>query len=275
MSVYLIAVLLGLLEGLTEFLPVSSTAHLILAGALVGFDDPTGSFKVMIQLGAVLAIVSVYAATIWRTVTGLPTRAEARRFAAGVLLAFLPAVAAGLALGDLIERVFLAGEASAGAAMIIAGVLIAGGVVMLGAERLRPPAVVHAADAIPLWKSFAIGCCQCLALVPGVSRSGATIIGAMLLGVERRAAAEFSFFLAMPTMLGAFAYSFWKNREALDFSQLGVIGVGFMAAFAAGLVVVRLFLGIVSKWGFAPFAWYRIVLGAAILSLAGAGVFGG
>jgi undecaprenyl-diphosphatase len=159
--------------------------------------------------------------------------------------------------------------------MIIAGVLIVGGVVMLGAERLRPPAVIHAADAIPLWKSFAIGCCQCLALVPGVSRSGATIIGAMLLGVERRAAAEFSFFLAMPTMLGAFAYSFWKNRDALDFSQLGVIGAGFIAAFVAGLVVVRLFLGIVSKWGFSPFAWYRIGLGAAIFALAGAGVFGG
>lgn len=274
MSVYLIAVLLGLLEGLTEFLPVSSTAHLIIAGALVGFDDPTGSFKVMIQLGAILAIVVVYFQKIWATVIGLPTKAEARRFAFGVVLAFLPAAVAGVALGDVVERVFLQGSASATAAQIIASVLILGGVIMLAVERFRPEARVHSVDEIPVWKSLAIGCCQCLALVPGVSRSGATIVGAMLFGVERRAAAEFSFFLAMPTMLGAFTYSFWKNREALDFSQLGVIGAGFAAAFVAGLVVVRLFLGIVSKWGFAPFAWYRIGLGGVIFVLVGAGVLG-
>lgn len=268
---WLTALLLGFVEGLTEFLPVSSTAHLILLGKALGFDDPTGAFKVMIQLGAILAIVVVYAQKIWATLAGLPSKPEARRFALSIGLAFLPAAAAGLLLGDIIERVFLEGEASAEAARIIASVLILGGFVMLAVERFRPPVKDTAYDRLPIWKSVAVGCCQCLALVPGVSRSGATIVGAMLLGVERRAAAEFSFFLAMPTMLGAFTYSFFKNRDALDFSQIGVIAIGFAAAFVAGLVVVRLFLGIVSKYGFAPFAWYRIALGILILATLGRG----
>jgi undecaprenyl-diphosphatase len=265
MADWIIALILGLIEGLTEFLPVSSTAHLILLGKWLGFDDPTGSFKVMIQLGAILAIVVVYIRKILSTVMGLPTRAEARRFALCVVLAFLPAAFAGVLLGDLIETLFLEGEASAAAARIIATTLILGGIVMLVVERFRPQPTTPDIDSLPVWKAVAIGCCQCLALVPGVSRSGASIVGAMLLGVERRAAAEFSFFLAMPTMLGAFTYSFWKNREALDFSQLGLIGVGFVGAFIAGLIVVRLFLGIVSKYGFGPFAWYRIALGGLIL----------
>lgn len=261
----LTALLLGFVEGLTEFLPVSSTAHLILMGKALGFEDATGSFKVMIQLGAILAIIVVYFDKIWRTVRELPTEAAARRFAASIALAFLPAAAAGVALGDIVERVFLEGEASAAAARIIAATLIVGGAIMLWVERNRPKAVHFAADDLPVWKSVAIGCFQTLALVPGVSRSGATIVGAMLLGVDRRAGAEFSFFLAMPTMLGAFTYSFLKNREALDFSQLGVIGVGFLAAFVAGLIVVKLFLGIVNRYGFAPFAYYRIALGVVIL----------
>ena len=265
----LIALLLGLIEGLTEFLPVSSTAHLILFGRWLGFDDPTGAFKVMIQLGAILAIITVYFQKIWSVVVGLPTRAEAQRFAGGLVLAFLPAAFAGVLLGDLIETFFLEGQATPAAIRVIALALIVGGGIMLVVERFRPASTTTSIDDMPVWKAVAIGCFQCLALVPGVSRSGATIVGAMLMGVERRAAAEFSFFLAMPTMLGAFTYSFAKNYAALDFGQGTVIAVGFAGAFVAGLVVVRLFLGIVSAYGFAPFAWYRIALGALLLVLMG------
>lgn len=263
------ALLLGIVEGLTEFLPVSSTAHLVLLGGVLRFDDPSGTFKVMIQLGAILAIVVIYLRRILETVTGLPTRPEARRFALAIGLAFLPAAAAGVLLGDTVERIFLDGQASAAAARIIAFTLIIGGYVMLAVERFRPPPTDMSVDDIPVWKSVAIGAFQALALVPGVSRSGATIVGAMLLRVERKAAAEFSFFLAMPTMLGAFTYSVMRHHEKLDFSQLQAIGVGFLAAFAAGLVVVRVFLGIVSRFGFAPFAFYRIALGVLILGVYG------
>jgi undecaprenyl-diphosphatase len=190
------ALVLGIVEGLTEFLPVSSTAHLILLSRALGFDDPSGSFKVMIQLGAILAIMVVFAGKIWDTVTGLPTKPEARRFALGLFVAFLPAVAAGVLLADFVETLFLEGQISPAAGQIIATTLIVGGLLMLVVERFRPTPTDMAADALPLWKSLAIGCCQCVALIPGVSRSGATIIGAMLFGVERRAAAEFSFFLA-------------------------------------------------------------------------------
>lgn len=269
MSEILLAFFLGVVEGLTEFLPVSSTAHLTLLAALTSFNDETGAFKVMIQLGAILAILVVYFQKIISTVLALPSKPEARRFAVSIVVAFLPAAVAGVALGDIVERVFLEGQLSEPALAIIATVLIVGGFAMLAAEIFRPAPVEHAADALPIWKSLAIGCCQTLALIPGVSRSGATIVGAMLLGVERRAAAEFSFFLAMPTMLGAFTYSFFKNREDLDFSQLGTIGVGFIAAFVSALLVVRAFLAIVSRYGFAPFAWYRIGLGIVIFAVIG------
>lgn len=263
------ALILGVIEGLTEFLPVSSTAHLILVGKALAFDDESGAFKVMIQLGAILAIMVVYFQKIFDTITGLPTRPEARRFALSIGLAFLPAAFAGVLLGDLVERMFLDGQASAQAARIIAFTLIAGGYVMLAVERFRPEPVDMKVDDIPVWKSVAIGAFQALALIPGVSRSGATIVGAMLLKVERRASAEFSFFLAMPTMLGAFTYSVMRNADELDFSQASAIGVGFISAFIAGLFVVRLFLGIVSRFGFAPFAFYRIILGVIILSVFG------
>jgi undecaprenyl-diphosphatase len=267
------AVIMGFVEGLTEFLPVSSTAHLILLGRALGFDDPTGAFKVMIQLGAILAIIVVYFEKIWKTVIGLPTSAEARRFALCVGLAFLPAAAAGILLGDLVEVLFLEGQVTPLALQIIASTLLIGGVVMLAAERYRPQPTTNSLDELPVWKAVAVGACQCLALVPGVSRSGASIVSAMMLGVERKTAAEFSFFLAMPTMLGAFTYSFLKNRDLLDGGQLGVIGVGFVAAFIAGLFVVKVFLDIVGRYGFAPFAWYRIGLGLLIFALVGLGVF--
>lgn len=263
------ALLLGLIEGLTEFLPVSSTAHLILFGRWLHFDDPSGSFKVMIQLGAILAVVLVFSGKIVTTLRDLPSSPDARRFALAIALAFLPAAFAGILLGDWVERVFLEGQATAQAARIIAMTLIIGGFVLLIAERYRPKAVDMTAESIPVSKSVAIGVFQCLALIPGVSRSGASIVGAMMLGVERKAAAEFSFFLAMPTMLGAFSYSFWKNRETLDFSQLQIIGIGFAAAFIAGLIVVRLFLNLVGRFGFSPFAYYRIALGIVVLATLG------
>jgi undecaprenyl-diphosphatase len=264
-----LAVLLGVIEGLTEFLPVSSTAHLILLGRALGLDDPSGTFKIAIQLGAVMALLAVYTQKIWSTVVGLPTRAEARRFALSIFIGFLPAAFAGVLLGDWISGLFLEGDASNTAARIIAATLIGGGAIMLLVERFRPAPVDHEADALPWWKSLAIGGFQALALIPGVSRSGATIVGAMLLKVERRAGAEFSFFLAMPTMLGATVYKIWIERAELDFSQAQLIAVGFVAAFFAALVVVKAFLAIVSRYGFAPFAFYRIALGALIFALVG------
>jgi undecaprenyl-diphosphatase len=269
------AILMGFIEGLTEFLPVSSTAHLVLLGQALGFVDPGGEFKIMIQLGAILAIMVVFFGKIWSTIIHLPTKAEARRFALIIVLAFLPAAVAGVLLGKTIRAMFLDGSVSAAALQIIATVLIMGGFVMLLVERFRPPATTTDMERMPFWKAVLIGCCQAVALIPGVSRSGATIVGAMLFGVERKAAAEFSFFLAMPTMMGAFAYSLWDSRDSLDFTQIQTIGVGFVAAFLAGLVVVRLFLGIVSRYGFWPFAWYRIALGGLIFALVGPPTFMG
>lgn len=253
------ALLLGIIEGMTEFLPVSSTGHLIILDWLMGFDDPGGTFKVMIQLGAIFAIVIVYFRKILSIITGLPTDPAARRLAIGIVLAFLPAAFAGVLLHDWITLVLFESPGVVGASLLI------GGFVMLAAERFRPEPDTPTMDDIPIWKSFLIGCCQTLALIPGVSRSGATIVGAMLLKVERRAAAEFSFFLAMPTMLGAFVYDAYKNRDLLDFSQAINIGIGLVAAFIAGFIVVKMFLTIVSRYGFAPFAYYRIVVGAALL----------
>jgi undecaprenyl-diphosphatase len=263
------AALLGIIEGLTEFLPVSSTAHLILLGRVLGLDDPSGAFKVAIQLGAILALITIYAQKIWSTIAELPTRQEARRFALSVFLAFLPAAVLGVLLGDWVSAMFLEGAASDAAARIIAYALIIGGGIMLAVERFRPQATEMEADKLPLWKSVTIGAFQALALIPGVSRSGATIVGAMLLRVDRRAGAEFSFFLAMPTMLGATVYKTWQDRADLDFSQVQSIGVGFIAAFIAALLVVKAFLAIVSRYGFAPFAYYRIALGLLILVLVG------
>lgn len=268
---WLIALILGLVEGLTEFLPVSSTAHLLLLGHWLGFEDPGGAFTVMIQLGAILAIILIYIQRIFSVIFRLPNDPNARGFAIAIVLAFLPAAFAGVLLHDVVKTIFYETPG------IIASALIIGGIVMLVVERFRPPATTEGLETIPVWKAFLVGCCQAIALIPGVSRSGATIVGAMLLGVERRTAAEFSFFLAMPTMLGAFVYEVYQNRDSLDMDRLGLIGIGFAGAFVAGLIVVRLFLGIVSKYGFAPFAWYRIALGLIIfgwLSLTGQALFG-
>jgi undecaprenyl-diphosphatase len=252
-------VVYGAVEGLTELLPVSSTGHLRLLDYFLGLgQDPLQkTFDVLIQLGAILAIMVVYFGRLLSIAIALPSSAEARRFVIGVLIAFLPAMVIGAALHDIIKNVFFESP------RLICTSLLIGGVVLLAVDRYAPAPRYDEATKLPLWMYLAVGFCQCLALIPGVSRSGATIAGAVLMGTAKRAAAEFSFFLAMPTMAAAFTYDLWKSRGDMDFSQLQYVGTGFVAAFIAGVIVVKLFLDIVSRYGFAPFAWYRIIVGAA------------
>ncbi len=255
--------ILGLVEGLTEFVPVSSTGHLILAGELLGYDAGAWRvFNIVIQLGAILAVVVLYWRTFWTVATGLlGWREGAVRFTRNLLLAFLPAAVLGLALHSAIEVLL-------GSPGVVAWALIAGGVAILAIERLVPPGGTRGVADLSMRTALGIGAVQCLAMVPGVSRSGATIMGALALGVERRTAAEFSFFLAVPTMLGASAVEIWSNRADLA-SGAGVgwneIAIGFAVAFVVALAVVKAFVAYVSRHGFAPFAWYRIALGAAAL----------
>jgi undecaprenyl-diphosphatase len=261
----LVAALLGVLQGLTEFLPISSTAHLLIAERLVGFSDPGGVFTVMIQLGAILAIMWLYRRRILDVVTGLSSDPAARHFAAIILIAFLPAAAAGALLSKYVKRVLYASPE------VIAWAFIVGGIVILLVEWLSPRVRVEAVDRTSIWRAGVIGVFQTLALIPGVSRSGATIVGARVLGLSRGAAAEFSFFLAMPTMIAAFAHDLWEVRHGLSSERGLEIGIGFVMAFVAALLVVRPFLAYVTRNGFAPFAWYRIVAGVAILIALGTG----
>lgn len=262
MTLFIVAIL-GIVQGLTEFLPVSSTAHLLVGGELLGYDDAV--FTVMIQLGSILAVMWLYRAKILAVVRGLPSQPEARRFTVMLIVACIPAFVGGALLADWVQGVLY------DSLDVIAWALIAGGVVMLFIERAAPAVTVRDADRTPIWRAFGIGLCQMLALVPGVSRSGATIVGGRLLGLDRAAAAEFSFFLAMPTMVGAFAYELLKLREAGIAGRLPEITVGFVMAFLAALVVVRPFVRYVAWAGFAPFGWYRIAAGVAILGALGAG----
>lgn len=257
-------ILLGIVEGVTEFLPVSSTGHLILAGALLGYDERIWKvFNIVIQLGAILAIVVLYWRTFWEVLLGMVKRdAAAMRFVRNILVAFIPAAVIGLALHKYIEALL-------GSPVTVAVALIVGGVAILAVERLAPKSTVSGVADIPLPTVLGIGFLQCLAMVPGVSRSGATILGALALGVERRTAAEFSFFLAIPTMVGASALELVKYRQELLSGQgvgLGAIALGFVVAFVVAVLVVRWFVGIVTRYGFAPFAWYRIVVGGAALT---------
>ena len=260
------AALLGVVQGLTEFLPISSTAHLLIAEKLIGYQDPGGIFAVMIQLGSVLAVVWLYRSTFLDVLFGLTSRADARRFALMILVAVLPSLMAGAFLADFIKTVLY------GSFAVIAASFVLGGVAILAIERLRPVPVVTSAMQTPLGRALAIGGCQTLALVPGVSRSGATIMGAVALGLDRRAAAEFSFFLAVPTMTAAFAHDFYEVRSQLTPERSLEIAVGFVLAFVAAALVVRPFLSFVGRSGFAPFAWYRIAAGAAIAAALVAGV---
>lgn len=254
------AIILGIVEGVTEFLPVSSTGHLILASALLGYDaDYWALFNIVIQLGAILAIVVLYWRTFWAVLQGLlrfdPTSI---RFVRNVLVAFLPAAVIGLALHKQIEKLL-------GSPMTVAVALIVGGLAIIGIERTVKEGHVKGVADIPLPKVIGIGFIQCLAMIPGVSRSGATILGALSLGVERRTAAEFSFFLAIPTMLGATVLELVTKRHELMAANsvgFGLIGVGFVVAFIVALLVVRWFVGLVGRTGFSPFGWYRIAVGA-------------
>jgi undecaprenyl-diphosphatase len=255
---YLLAALLGIVQGLTEFLPISSTAHLLLGGRMLGYEDPGGVFTVMIQLGAVLALMWLYRGKLLGVIAGLPSSPEARRFALMVLVAFVPALLAGVFLADFVKTVLYESP------QIIATAFILGGIVMLVVEGLQPTATVHEADRTPLGRAFAVGACQALAVIPGVSRAGATIVGGRMLGLSRAAAAEFSFFLAMPTITAAFVHDFLEVRDDLAPERALEIAIGFVMAFLAALVVVKPFLRFVARSGFAPFAWYRIVAGLAI-----------
>ena len=255
----LVAALLGLLEGLTEFIPVSSTGHLLLAGYFLGFESAGRTFEVVIQLGAVLAILTIYAGRLWAVFRDAPHDPQARRFIASVLVAFLPAVVIGVLAHDFIKTVLFETPT------LIAVMLILGGFVLLVVDRIAPEPRYEDAMRLPLPLALKIGFIQCLAMIPGTSRSGATIVGALMLGVGKRAAAEFSFFLSMPTMLGAFVYDLYKNRDVLDASALGEIAVGFVFAFIAAVFVVRWLLGYVSRHGYALFGWWRIVVGGVAL----------
>lgn len=255
----LIAAFLGLLEGLTEFIPVSSTGHLLLAGHFLGFQSAGKTFEVVIQLGAVLAIIVIYCAKLWQVFSTAHRDPAALRFIVSVALAFVPAVIFGVMAHDFIKTVLFESP------RLIAVMLIAGGVILLLVDRMALAPRHEDATLIPFGKALGIGLFQCLALVPGVSRSGSTIVGALLLGVSKRAAAEFSFFLSVPTMGGAFAYDLYKNRDVLDFSALSDIAVGFAMAFLTAILVVRWVLDFVSRNGFAVFGWWRIIVGAAAL----------
>ncbi len=253
-------ILLGIVEGVTEFLPVSSTGHLILASRLLGFDpDAWKLFNVVIQLGAILAIVVLYWRTFARVLGGLARRDPAAvRFTRNVILGFVPAGIIGFALHKKIEALL-------GHAEVVAVALIVGGIAILVIERLAKRATVEGVAEIPTRTALGIGFAQCLAMVPGVSRSGATIMGALSLGVERKTAAEFSFFLAIPTMLGATVLELVKNRALLNAGEVHDIAIGFVVAFVVAIVVVRAFVALISRHGFAPFAWYRIVAGTVAL----------
>jgi undecaprenyl-diphosphatase len=255
----LIAALLGILQGLTEFLPISSTAHLLIAGDLLGYEDPGGVFTVMIQLGSILAVMWLYRAKIASVVKGLPSDPEARRFAGALLLAFVPALVAGAIFADYVKRVLYESPG------VIALAFVVGGFVMLAVERFRPAPAIASADATPPGRALGVGAFQVLALVPGVSRSGATIVGGMLMRLDRAAAAEFSFFLAMPTMTAAFVHDLLEVRGHLSPDRALEILVGFVGAFVAAAIVVRPFVRFVGRTGFAPFAWYRVGIGAALL----------
>ncbi|HEY8563924.1 MAG TPA: undecaprenyl-diphosphate phosphatase [Beijerinckiaceae bacterium] len=259
------ALFLGFIEGLTEFLPVSSTGHLLLVGHFLGFQSTGKTFEVLVQLGAILAILLVYFHRLWAIAKALPSDPNARRFVIGVLAAFLPAALIGAVLHGFIKGVLFD-------PFVVCIALIVGGLVLLMLDEFRFAETHDDATRFPLSMYVKIGFIQCLAMVPGVSRSGATIVGGMLLGATKRAAAEFSFFLAMPTMAGAFTYDLLKNYKLLSFNDGALIVVGFVAAFVSALIVVRGFLDYVSRHGFALFAWWRIIVGAA--GLAGLLVFG-
>lgn len=255
------AIVLGIIEGLTEFIPVSSTGHLILADTVLGFSGPPGKvFDVVIQVGAILAVCWVYRVRLWNIVTGLRHDPEARRLAVNVLLAFLPAAGVGALAHGFIKSVLFS-------PMVVAVSLIVGGFAILFIERVLLRASNRVEDKISYGVAFGIGLCQLLSMIPGVSRSGATIMGALVLGIERKTATEFSFFLAIPTMLGAAGYDLYKSGDAISMHDAIIIGVGLVSSFIVAVLIVRWLVRFVSRHDFVPFAWYRIGLGLVALVL--------
>ena len=256
------ALLIGVVEGLTEFLPVSSTGHIILAEEVRNFQGPPGKvFEIVIQLGAILAVCLLYRAKIWTTAMGVVQREKpATRFAVAILVAFLPAAIVGVAAHKYIKEVLFN-------PMVVAVALIVGGIAILLIERFAQRPRIKTLDDVDLKTALCIGLCQCLAMIPGVSRAGATIMGARVFRVDRATAAEFSFFLAMPTMLGATVYDLYKNWSSLSWEHGGVIALGFVAAFVSAMLVVGAFVRFISRYGFTVFAWYRIAVGALALTL--------
>ena len=261
------AAIMGVVEGLTEFLPISSTGHLILAGSLLGFDDAKAKvFDIAIQTGAILAVIIVYWQKIRSTLVALPSERQAQKFALNVLIGFLPAVLLGLLFGKLIKAHLFTPT-------VVASTFILGGFVILWAER-RPQSAarIHSVDDMSALDALKVGLVQCLAMIPGTSRSGATIIGGMLLGLSRQAATDFSFFLAIPTLIGAGAYSLYKERALLSMADLPLFAVGLFFSFISAWVCVRWLLRYISSHSFVPFAWYRIAFGIAVLVTAWLGL---
>ena len=261
------AAIMGVVEGLTEFLPISSTGHLILAGSLLGFHDEKAKvFDIAIQTGAIFAVILVYWQKISQTVRELPTRARARRLVANVFIGFLPAVVLGLLFGKVIKAHLFT-------PVVVASTFIVGGFIILWAER-RPASATRVVDVDEMsgLDALKVGLVQCLAMVPGTSRSGATIIGGMLLGLSRKAATDFSFFLAIPTLVGAGAYSLYKERALLSMADLPLFGVGLVVSFLSAWVCVRWLLRYIASHDFVPFAWYRIAFGIVVLATAYSGL---
>lgn len=261
------AAIMGVVEGLTEFLPVSSTGHLILAGALLGFDDAKAKvFDIAIQTGAILAVIIVYWQKIRSTLVALPTSAQAQRFSLNVLIAFVPAVILGLLFGKAIKAHLFT-------PVVVASTFIIGGFIILWAEKRQQVAVrINDVDEMSPLDAVKVGLVQCLAMVPGTSRSGATIIGGMLLGLSRKAATDFSFYLAIPTLVGAGAYSLYKERAILSMADLPMFGVGLLFSFISAWLCVRWLLRYISTHSFVPFAWYRIAFGIVVLATAWSGL---
>ena len=264
------AAIMGIVEGLTEFLPISSTGHLIVAGALLGFDDEKSKvFDIAIQTGAIFAVIIVYWRKISATVVALPTQRQAQRFALNVLIAFVPAVILGLLFGKAIKAHLFT-------PLVVASTFILGGFVILWAERRQAqtetaPRILDVDDMTPL-DALKVGLVQCLAMIPGTSRSGATIIGGMLLGLSRKAATDFSFYLAIPTLIGAGAYSLYKERALLSLADVPLFGVGLLASFVSAWLWIRWLLGFIASHSFNGFAYYRIAFGVVVLATAWSGL---
>jgi len=254
------AVILGLVEGATEFIPVSSTGHLIIAGDWIGFDKEfAATFEIFIQLGAILAIVWLYRDTLFGAVRDWRTEARARRLILNLAIAFVPAAAVGFLIHDWIKEYLFT-------PVTVAGALVAGGVAILVIEQLKPPTRVATVDDVSPGSALGVGLAQVLSLFPGVSRSGATIMGGLAIGLSRPAATEFSFFVAVPVMFAATIFELVSSRDLLTAASVPLLAVGFIASFVSAIVVVKAFVRFVSRHSFAPFAWYRIVFGAALLA---------